>query len=451
MGINLRRMKGENMSTKKKIVSVIMVALIIVLNVLILNYQSDYTADTKNVYVEVVPKTELAANLYYSNGDAYTEEQSQMAYVAVSEDETVDVTFEVPLDYKNIAIRTSQSINSNVVNDIYFNYYFIRISLLDIGSVLEGDDGSSVVSFMDNALQERINDVQHDFQSKMNIVFCVILDIAFIVLAKYMFQLMRLVKEVFDNRVMILRLGKNDFKTRFAGSYLGMFWAFVQPIVTILVYWFVFEVGFRSSPVDDFPFVLWLTAGMVPWFFFSEAWGAGTNSLIEYSYLVKKVVFNISTIPIVKIISALFIHLFFVAFMLFMYVINGYMPTIYWVQIIYYSFCLIALVIALSYLCSAIMVFFKDLSQIINVVLQIGIWLSCIMWSVDMLPERFRWIMYFNPIYYVVSGYRNALINEVWFWETPYQTMGFWIIVVVLMSVGFNVFNKLRVHFADVL
>ena len=110
-----------------------------------------------------------------------------------------------------------------------------------------------------------------------------------------------------NNRKLIFSLAKNDFKTRFAGSYLGIFWAFVQPVVTILVYWFVFQVGFRNGTVDEFPFVLWLTAGLVPWFYFSEALMGATNSLLEYSYLVKKVVFNIDILPVIKVLSALFV------------------------------------------------------------------------------------------------------------------------------------------------
>ena len=110
------------------------------------------------------------------------------------------------------------------------------------------------------------------------------------------------------NRKLIFSLAKNDFKTRFAGSYLGIFWAFVQPVVTILVYWFVFQVGFRSGTVAEFPFVLWLTAGLVPWFYFSEALMGATSSLLEYSYLVKKVVFNIDILPVIKVLSALFVN-----------------------------------------------------------------------------------------------------------------------------------------------
>ena len=73
---------------------------------------------------------------------------------------------------------------------------------------------------------------------------------------------MSLVKELYRNRDLILNLSKNDFKTKYAGSYLGIFWAFVQPVVIVLIYWFVFQVGFKAAPVKDFPFILWLIAGI---------------------------------------------------------------------------------------------------------------------------------------------------------------------------------------------
>ena len=133
-------------------------------------------------------------------------------------------------------------------------------------------------------------------------------------------------KMFLENRDLIVYLAKNDFKTKYAGSYLGIVWAFVQPIVTICLYWFVFELGFRSTAVDDAPFVLWLMAGLVPWFFFSEALINATNCFIEYSYLVKKVVFNISVLPLVKIISSLFVHVFFVLLTLVFYTFNGFYP-----------------------------------------------------------------------------------------------------------------------------
>ena len=87
---------------------------------------------------------------------------------------------------------------------------------------------------------------------------------------------MELIRDLYRNKRLILKLSKNDFKTRFAGSYLGIIWAFIQPVVTVVVYWFVFEKGLKvgNTVTKDglaVPFVLWLTSGLVPWFFFSEA------------------------------------------------------------------------------------------------------------------------------------------------------------------------------------
>lgn len=268
-------------------------------------------------------------------------------------------------------------------------------------------------------------------------------------------ELFSLPAQLRQNRRMIYKLAKNDFRTKFAGSYLGIIWAFIQPIVTVLVYWFVFEVGFRADQGSlTVPFVLYLVAGIVPWFFFQDALVGGTNSLLEYSYLVKKVVFNISVLPVVKLISALFVHLFFVAFIAVLYCCYGKWPDLYYLQLIYYSGGLFLLVLGLSYATCAVVIFFRDLSQMINIALQISVWLTPIMWiAEDMLasyPLIFR-ILKLNPVYYVVTGYRDAFINKNWFWERPLWTLYFWCFTAGAFLFGSWVFKKLRVHFADVL
>ena len=121
-----------------------------------------------------------------------------------------------------------------------------------------------------------------------------------------------------NNKKMLNFLIKNDFKNKYAGSFFGVFWAFVQPVVIILLYWFVFQIAFGSGDEDGAPFVLWLMAGLVPWFFFSEAWMNATSSFIEYSYLVKKVVFDIKLLPFVKVASSLYVHVFFVFVLFFL-------------------------------------------------------------------------------------------------------------------------------------
>ena len=262
-----------------------------------------------------------------------------------------------------------------------------------------------------------------------------------------------------ENRKLILNLAKNDYKKKFAGSYLGIIWAFIQPVVTVLVYWFVFEVGLNSKASDlrtgaEVPFVIWLMAGLIPWFYFQEAWNGGTNVLVEYAYLVKKVVFKIETLPVVKLLSALFTHLFFVAFTIVLFSLMGYTPDLYTLQVLYYSFCMVLLVAGLVYATSAVVVFFRDLSQVGGIMLQVGVWVTPIMWDINTMVKIPRWavaILKLNPMYYIVNGYRDALINKIGFWEHPGMTVYFWALTLVLLFVGTGIFKRLRVHFADVL
>ncbi len=262
--------------------------------------------------------------------------------------------------------------------------------------------------------------------------------------------------ELYQNRRLIWKLAKNDFKTRFAGSYLGIVWAFVQPVVTILVYWIVFEKGLNAKAEmladgTEAPYVLWLTAGIVPWFYFSEALSNGTTALLEYNYLVKKVVFKISILPIIKIIAATFIHGFFVLFMLLLYMAHGYFPDAYTLQLFYFSFCLFIFVLGISYTTCAIVIFFRDLTQIIAIVLQVGMWATPILWQLSRVPEKYQILFKLNPMFYIVNGYRSAMLEKKWFWEDFYSTMFFWIITAVIFGIGTLIFKRLKVHFADVL
>lgn len=288
------------------------------------------------------------------------------------------------------------------------------------------------------------------------ILSCIVIAAACLLFWKLYDKLTQLPVELYQNRRLIWKLAKNDFKKRYAGSYMGAVWAMVQPVVTVLMYWIVFEKVFGGSgPRGDngleVPFMLFLTAGLVPWFFFSEALTNGTNALLEYNYLVKKVVFKISILPIIKVIAATFIHAFFVLILLIVAFAYGYYPNVYTLQLIYFSACLFIFVLALSYSTCALVVFFRDLSQIINIVLQIGMWVTPIMWNIDEFNNGWIKLLKLNPMVYIVSGYRSAIYEHTWFWEDFYSTMYFWIVTVVLFGVGALIFKKLKVHFADVL
>ena len=300
--------------------------------------------------------------------------------------------------------------------------------------------------------------LEKDYTQKLwikNILMLLLIDGGAVVAFVFRKKVLTLPIELLQNRKLIMNLAKNDFKTKYAGSYLGIVWAFVQPIVTILVYWFVFSVGLKAGNVSDYPFVLYLVSGIVPWFFFQDALIGGTNSLLEYNYLVKKVVFNISVLPVVKIISAMFVHAFFVLFTIILYAAYGKFPDFYYLQIIYYSVCVFILVLGLSYATSAIVIFFRDLTQIINIVLQVGVWLTPIMWIVEASPLMghpvIMKILKLNPMYYIVSGYRDTFLMKTWFWEHAGWTVYFWIFTILCFLFGSWVFKRLRIHFADVL
>ena len=294
-------------------------------------------------------------------------------------------------------------------------------------------------------------DPQEELMKKL--LSCGVILASCIIFAKEYEKFTTLPVELYQSRHLIWKLAKNDFRKRYAGSYMGAFWALIQPVVTVGMYYIVFDkiMGNTGKATGDMPFVLFLTAGLVPWFYFSEALNNGTNALREYNYLVKKVVFKISILPIIKIIAATFIHVFFAAVLLVVAAVYGYYPTIYTIQLVYYSFCLFIFVLALSYTTCSIVVFFKDLSQIINIALQIGMWATPILWDINSLHEKWVFVLKLNPLVYIVNGYRSAICEREWFFQDFFSTMYFWIVTVVLFGIGGAIFKRLKVHFADVL
>ena len=89
---------------------------------------------------------------------------------------------------------------------------------------------------------------------------------------------MNVFKELYQNRKLIWKLSKNDFRNKFAGAYFGIIWAFIQPMVTVAVYFVVFQLGLRVQPAaTGYPYICWLVSGIIPWFFFSDALPSASN------------------------------------------------------------------------------------------------------------------------------------------------------------------------------
>jgi len=255
----------------------------------------------------------------------------------------------------------------------------------------------------------------------------------------------------------LIHLAKNDFKSKYAGSVGGIIWAFAQPVVTILIYWFVFGVAFQSGAVEGgssggrMPYVLWLVAGVVPWLFVSEAVGGITSSLTDYSYLVKKVVFNVKQLPYVRTLSALFVHLFFVGLIFAVSAAYGYYPRVLHLQVLYYIAAATALALGAGRIFAVLTAFFKDVQIIVGVIIQIGFWLTPIFWEISALPERLRFWFSLNPVYYIIGGYRNTFVYGIPFFRDFWGMLYFWGVVLLLLTLGEYMFNRLKPHFADVL
>lgn len=411
------------------------------------HYQVFYGEDNK--WME-----EKSIKILYSN----LGNKEVMTYELPSDIRMIRMDFgenEGPVYLSNVSIQylwNKEDLTSKLQND-YLTSYDIEEMSSNGDEIIINRSGKDAYIELDlsDVLVESWFQIEHFMNMLFKVLACIALNVVLVIFVRKRRVISSLLKEVYANKQLMWNLSKNDFKTKYAGSYLGIIWAFIQPVVTVLIYWFVFQVGFRSAPIDDFPFVLWLVAGIVPWFFFSEALMNATYSMVEYSYLVKKVVFKISILPIVKILSAFFVHIFFVIFAIGLFAIYGYMPTLYTLQVFYYTICVFVLVLGLSYATSAIMIFFKDLGQLIGILLQVGVWMTPIMWSYNMIPIKYQWVFKLNPMYYIVEGYRDSLINHVWFWERFNQTIYFWVVAGAMFGIGTLIFRRLKIHFADVL
>ena len=285
---------------------------------------------------------------------------------------------------------------------------------------------------------------------------CLLLGAGVFLFTLFQDRVMALPVELYQNRRLIWRLSRNDFKKRYAGSYLGTIWAMVPPIVTVAMYWVVFDRIFGSGPQvtytgGEVPYVLFLTAGLVPWFFFSDAVMGGMTSLMEYNYLVKKVVFKVSILPIIKVTAAMFVHIGFSVVLVLIAAFYGYTPTVYTLQLFYYTFCEYVFILGLSYATCAIVLFFRDLQNLISIIMQVGMWATPILWNINTLREKYKPFIKLNPMTYIVEGYRSAVYEQQWFWEHFYSSTYFWIVTALLFVVSALIFKKLKPMFADVM
>ena len=258
-------------------------------------------------------------------------------------------------------------------------------------------------------------------------------------------------REAYRHRAMIRALAIRDIQARYIGTFGGLLWAFAHPIALVGIYYFVFVIGFRAQGPEGVHFILWFVAGLVPWLFFSDTLTAITGAITANPHLVKKTVFPTETLPLVHIGSGLIPHAIFllilVAAIPFFQV--PYMPSR--LLVLYYLLCAMALLIGLGWLLAALQVFYRDIAHAIGIVLNLWFWITPIVWPRHMIPDHLHWVFTYNPMYYVVEGYRGALIFESMHWPGVAESLYFWAFTGIMMAFGAYVFHRLKPEFADVI
>ena len=207
---------------------------------------------------------------------------------------------------------------------------------------------------------------------------------------------------------MIVSLAVNDFKAVYAGSVLGSVWAVAEPLVTLAIYWFVYTVALKGADIDGMPYYIWLSVGLAAWFFVSNGLRMTASAFYDYSYIVKKLCFDTSILPSVRVVSALLSHALFVGVVIVLCMVEGTkinLPALL-AALVFAIIFVYALGRILALLCGH----FKDAQNVTAVVLNIAFWLTPVFWQAEALNENAVRLLYLNPVAVIVEAYRRALL-----------------------------------------
>lgn len=251
-------------------------------------------------------------------------------------------------------------------------------------------------------------------------------------------------------RGLIQTLVARDLKARYRGSVLGFFWSFVNPLLLLLIYTFVFTKVIPGSHQQDMePYALFMFCGILPWTWFSSALLESSNTLIAGGNLIKKVLFPAEVLPIVTVLANMvhfFLGLPIVAVFLLYYqrpldaAELAWFPVIVLVQLVFTT----GLALALS----ALTVHFRDLKDLLNNLLTLWFFATPIIYPMQLPPAELRWMLNLNPFTHLAISYQEVL-----FFPGPYGHWK-WLLALGAASVGvflagYFVFDRLRDSFAE--
>ncbi len=259
-------------------------------------------------------------------------------------------------------------------------------------------------------------------------------------------------RTLWRRRSLIRSMVRRDIVGRYRGSYGGLFWTILHPLLMMLTYAFVFGVVLRARfPGDGRPgaFVLYFLAGMLPWLAFSEAAGRAPSIVVEHTSFVKKILFPVEILPVNLVLTGLFSEVFGIAIFLAGMFYFGrdltasalMLPLILLPQFLFTA--------GVCWFLAALGVFFRDLGQLIGFLLTVWFFTTPICYPQASLPQAYLWIFDKNPMYVFVQAYRAVLLEGAAPAWGPLATLT--VVSVLLCVAGHACFHRLKKSFPDVL
>jgi lipopolysaccharide transport system permease protein len=260
------------------------------------------------------------------------------------------------------------------------------------------------------------------------------------------------VRSIWSNRHLIASMVRRDLLSRYKGSAAGAVWTFLNPLLLLATYFFVFGIVMRARFGEDTSrsgFVLYFLAGMLPWLAFAEAAGRSAQVVLEQRNLVKKLVFPVEILPVNITLAGVVTEAFaLLIFLVFLLIARGSIPlTLLWLPVLLVP--QVLLTVGLSWMLAALGVFFRDLAQIIGFLLQLAFFMTPILYPESQIPAAAEPVLKLNPMLFLVRGYRRILLEN----HAPdfipliALTAG----GAALAIVGHAWFHRLRKSFADVI
>jgi teichoic acid transport system permease protein len=228
-------------------------------------------------------------------------------------------------------------------------------------------------------------------------------------------------------RGQILHLALFELHKTVRGAVLGWIWLFVKPITYILVFWFALGVGLRAERIiGDYPFLIWLVCGIVPWFFMSDMLGGGSNVYKRYSYLINKVTFPIAVIPTFYAFSHLIIFGVSIVVVIIALPIFGFPLTLYALQVPLITVLMFVFFVFFSIMASPLSAISKDFANFIKTLNLPIFWLSGVIFNIRNVDIPWvQWVFSYNPVSFFVTSFRAALCEHYWMWERPELLVAF--------------------------